>query len=317
MFSANTLNTQTGLATGRQVPSAFTSKRPSQCTVRITKYPSQQRVTRSETSDLCTGSLAHYLMGRIIGQGAYAVVREATHLATKEVVAVKSYEKQRLSDPARRRNLLREIKILQRLDHEHLVCCREAIDDARRIHIVMELVDGVPLAAYLRRLGKVPEAQARPLFIQLLKAVEYLHRHAITHRDLKLENVLLTKEKTVKVIDFGFSTDSPEPSKVFCGTPSYMAPEIILKKEFDGAPADVWALGVLLFVLLTGYFPFKGLNDRDLFRRILKGDLDVPETVHPQCRLMIKRMLQLDPAKRPTASQLLQEVWVNLPSLAA
>ena len=131
-----------------------------------------------------------------------------------------------------------------------------------------------------------------------------MHGKSIAHRDIKLENILLDKDNKVKIIDFGFSTCMPSDrkAKMFCGTPSYMAPEIVQRKEFCGEPADVWACGVLLYALLSGAFPFKGGNDKELYYRIGKGVTVIPSTVPTQAKRLIQRMLQVEPTKRPTAA---------------
>ena len=105
------------------------------------------------------------------------------------------------------------------------------------------------------------------MFKQVVSGIEYCHARCITHRDIKLENVLLNAEMNVKIIDFGFSTCIPNDKriKIFCGTPSYMAPEIVNKTEYCGPPADIWALGILLYAMLNGCFPFRGANDKDLY----------------------------------------------------
>ena len=119
----------------------------------------------------------------------------------------------------------------------------------------------------------MPELEAKFLWKQVVHAIYYCHEIRVTHRDIKLENILLDETKTIiKLIDFGFSTCIPHERKVkiFCGTPSYMAPEIVSKIEYSGPPADIWALGVLLYALLCGKFPFRGQNDKELYANICR-----------------------------------------------
>lgn len=152
------------------------------------------------------------------------------------------------------------------------------------------------------------EAEARFLFKQLIKALEYCHRRSITHRDIKLENILLSEDKKqVKLIDFGFSTCIPNDRKVklFCGTPSYMAPEIVSKLEYSGPPADVWASGVLLFALLCGRFPFKGASDKELFQKICSAELDFNDNVSSNAREFLNLVMQKSPGMRLTTHEML------------
>lgn len=127
-----------------------------------------------------------------------------------------------------------------------------------------------------------------------------------------MENILLDENNNVKIIDFGFSTCIPNDKrmKIFCGTPSYMAPEIVMKKEYCGPPVDIWASGVLLFAMLCGCFPFKGSNDRELYKKIMKGIFTIPEHVPSGARNLINRILNVDACKRPTAQQIMQDPWI-------
>ena len=124
--------------------------------------------------------------------------------------------------------------------------------------------------------------------------MRYLHDQTnICHRDLKLENILIDERNQVKIIDFGFSTCIPNDKKIkiFCGTPSYMAPEIVAKKEFCGPPADIWASGVLLFAFFCGCFPFRGQNDKDLYKKIMKCELVIPDHVPSGPRSILAKIL--------------------------
>lgn len=176
----------------------------------------------------------------------------------------------------------REIHLLRQLSHPNIIQLFEAIETPRNIHIVMEYVNGSSLHRYVRRRSsrKVDEGEARRLFRQIVEAVKYCHDNNIAHRDIKMENIILDQSGMPKLIDFGFSTKGIDKNlKLFCGTPSYMSPEIVARKEFMAGPADVWALGILLFALLSGTFPFRGINERDLYRKILKGSFDVPDGI--------------------------------------
>lgn len=161
------------------------------------------------------------------------------------------------------------------MNHPNIVKIFEAFETENHVYLVMEYVGGGSLHSYLKEKPhrRLEEEDAKFIFKQILTALHYCHRKSIAHRDIKLENILLDENKQVKLIDFGFSTCIPNDKKIkmFCGTPSYMAPEIVAKEEYAGPPADMWASGVLLYALMNGCFPFRGSTDKELYRRIQRG----------------------------------------------
>ena len=226
-----------------------------------------------------------YSLEKKIGQGAYGAVKKGTHLETDCPVAVKVYEKYKLVDSQRKRSVMREIKILQKLSHPNIITLFEAFDSPKQVFLVTEFVDGMPLNDYTKRKFSskcLPEIEVRLIGRDLLRAVAHLHENNIFHRDIKMENILVSKTKCVKLIDFGFSILSPKKRlRLFCGTPSYMSPEIVLKKEYRGGPADVWAIAVVLFTIYCGSFPFRSPIERELYRKITKGLYVYPHQVSP------------------------------------
>lgn len=203
-----------------------------------------------------------YIIGKQIGQGAYATVRLSIHKPTNRKVAIKVYEKQKIMDPMRRKSVRREIKLMQKMDHPNIIKIYDTFETNNHVHIVMEYMGGMSLHGFLKMQPnrRLSEERAYKLFRQVVAGIYYCHSRCIAHRDIKLENLLMDDNGNLKIIDFGFSTCIPNDKKVkmFCGTPSYMAPEIVLKKEYCGPPVDIWACGVLLYALLCGTFPFKG-----------------------------------------------------------
>jgi len=196
-----------------------------------------------------------YFIGKRIGQGAYAVVKAGIDTRNNQKVAIKIYDKKNLKDIQRRKGVRREIKLLERMKHDNIIRLYEAFDNKKQVFLVMDNVSGGSLHSLLKSKPnrQLRESEAKNIFGQIASAIKYCHSKNITHRDIKLENILLDENKqNIKLIDFGFSTCIPNEKKIkiFCGTPSYMAPEIVSKKEFWGPPADIWALGVLLYALL-------------------------------------------------------------------
>ena len=181
----------------------------------------------------------------------------------------------------------------------------------------MEYVNGGSLHGYLKMKPnrQMPELEAKFLWRQVVSAIYYCHQRNVTHRDIKLENILLDETKTVaKLIDFGFSTCIPHERKVkiFCGTPSYMAPEIVSKIEYSGPPADIWALGVLMFALLCGKFPFRGTNDKELYSNICKQELAFPEHVSRGARHFLQKLFNKNPDARPSSKEILRDPYLDI-----
>jgi serine/threonine protein kinase len=135
----------------------------------------------------------------------------------------------------------------------------------------------------------------------------------VTHRDIKLENIIIDKRGAIKLIDFGFCCcSSPDIRlKVFCGTPSYMCPEIVMKREYLGPPTDIWASGILLYAMLCGAFPFRGVTDKELYKKISRGQFIYPEHVSPEAQAFINKMITVNPSSRRTATCLLNDPWLS------
>jgi serine/threonine protein kinase len=160
---------------------------------------------------------------------------------------------------------------------------------------------------------RLPEEECKSIFKQLLTILAYCHNKNVTHRDIKLENVIIDKKGKIKLIDFGFCTcTTPDTKlKIFCGTPSYMCPEIVMKKEYRGTPTDIWASAIFLYATLCGQFPFRGQGDKDLYKKIARGFYTPPDHLSKDCKLFLSRMLIVDPERRGTAAKLLEDPWLK------
>lgn len=258
-------------------------------------------------------SLENLLIGKQIGHGAYATVRIAFDKDLNKKVALKIYDKSKLGEPQRQLSVQREINLMGKLSHPNIVKLHDTFDTKRHVVLEMEYIQGMSLHGYLKSKSnrRLEEVEAKRLFLQILSGIEYCHSKSITHRDIKLENLLLDEHNNVKIIDFGFSTCIPNTKKIriFCGTPSYMSPEIVSRKEYAGPPADVWALGVLLYAMLCGTFPFKGSNDKELYRRINSGQFVLPEYLSAQSKALLIKILRVDADDRPTAQAISEDEW--------
>ena len=279
------------------------------------KFPSKEAEKIDVKEDEEKNVLKNLVIGKQIGQGAYALVRLGYHKRLDRKVALKIYEKEKLAGLKHKRSLQREIKIMEKLNNPYIVKLYEVLETPTQIMIVMEYVRGISLHGYLKaKSGKrLPEQEAKRLFKEIVSGISYCHSLSISHRDIKLENILLDESNTIKIIDFGFSTYIPndKKTKVFCGTPSYMAPEIIARKEHTGPPADVWALGILLYAILCGTFPFRSDGELTVYEKITRGHVNYPEHLSRKAKALLTWMLQIEAWKRPNADQILLDVWLN------
>lgn len=262
-----------------------------------------------------TGNIENYIIGTQVGQGAYAIVRSAIEKKNNKKIALKTYEKNKLEDQHRKRCVKREIDVMGILNHPNIVKLYEVIDTPDQLHLAMEYVGGSSLHNHLKKRPnrKLEEPEARRIFKQILQAIEHLHERNVCHRDIKLENILLDDDDNVKIIDFGFATcfSHDKKAKIFCGTPSYMAPEIVNRVEYAGPPVDIWALGVLLYILICGNYPFRAQDDEGLYQKIKFGQYIIPSNVSQGVRSLINRILRLQADKRPSISDLLKDSWLS------
>eukprot|EP00347_Sterkiella_histriomuscorum_P023875 403333082 len=247
----------------------------------------------------------------LLGIGGYAEVRLAIHKKSGHKVAIKIYEKYKLIDPQVKQNLIREIKVLNKLDHPNIMKLYESIDTLSNVYLINEYIQGMPLNDYMKTLDpqRMDEVDAIFILKQLIDSIQYLHQRNICHRDIKLENIIINPaSKEIKLIDFGFAVFSTKPLKLYCGTPSYMAPEIILKKEYRGAPVDIWTCGVAFYVMICGNFPFSAHTDRELSRKIQGGIYHLPKELSQQSIRILQKMLATDPNNRGSAQELMNDL---------
>lgn len=265
--------------------------------------------------------LEHYEVGETVGVGGFAVVKKGKDKKTSEPVAIKVVDKSRYA--AGDNSLEREIQVLLKVDHPNCIRLFDVFITPRKVYIVTELVTGGELLDRVTERGNYTEREAAAIIRQILDGVTYLHAQGIVHRDLKLENMIMANERDdspVKIADFGLSKFfSPETVlSTMCGSPQYVAPEVLGvgdgNKEYSPA-VDMWSVGVILFILLSGYSPFDDDNDAVLFEKIKKGNYDADdpiwENISAEAKALVAQLLTVDTAKRLTAEQALAHPWVQ------
>lgn len=252
-------------------------------------------------------------MGRVLGQGNFAKVYHGRNLATNENVAIKVIKKEKLKKDRLVKQIKREVSVMRLVRHPHIVELKEVMATKGKIFLVMEYVKGGELFTKVNK-GKLNEDDARKYFQQLISAVDFCHSRGVTHRDLKPENLLLDENEDLKVSDFGLSA-LPEQRRddgmlvTPCGTPAYVAPEVLKKKGYDGSKADIWSCGVILYALLSGYLPFQGENVMRIYRKAFKAEYEFPEWISPQAKNLISNLLVADPEKRYSIPEIMSDPW--------
>ena len=261
-------------------------------------------------------TIGNYTMLETVGQGTFGEVMLGVERHTRESVAIKILEKDKITDDDARQRLVNEIAILHRVQHANLVQLLEVIDEGDRIYLVTEYVGGGELFAHIVQRGRLEEAEAVKLFAQMVAAVDSCHRQHVIHRDLKPENVLLDAAGDIKVIDFGLGTIlsyGDEVLTVACGSPHYAAPEMLLGGGYLGQRADMWSLGVCLYAMMCGCLPFDEPEMDVLYDRIIAGEYDfspAPNLSHA-CKDLICGLLCSSPDQRLTARQVLNHKWMR------
>lgn len=253
-----------------------------------------------------------YELGPLLGRGASAKVLLGRDLTTGHKVAIKIISKLRITKHNLADNVHREIDAMRRLRHPNVVRLHEVLASRTKIYFVLELLKGGELFTRLASGGHVPEDTARRYFRQLVSALGYCHSRGVFHRDLKPENLLLDDHGNLKVTDFGLSAlqpSNPSPLHTLCGTPAYVAPEILSRKGYAGAAVDVWSAGIVLFVLTAGYLPFNDSNISNLYRKIYRGQFRCPRWTSPELRRLLSRILNTNPETRITVDEILRDPW--------
>ncbi|ERM98173.1 CBL-interacting protein kinase 32 isoform X2 [Amborella trichopoda] len=255
-----------------------------------------------------------YELGRTIGEGTFAKVKFARNSETGEAVAIKILDKEKVLKHKMVEQIKREVATMKLIKHPNVVCLYEVMGSKTKIFIVLEFVNGGELFDKIVNHGRMREDEARRYFQQLINAVDYCHSRGVYHRDLKPENLLLDTYGNLKVSDFGLSALSRQVRDdgllhTTCGTPNYVAPEVLNDRGYDGTTADLWSCGVILFVLLAGYLPFDDSNLMNLYKKISAAEFTCPSWLSSGARKLLCRILDPSPMTRITISEILENEW--------
>ncbi|XP_055613897.1 testis-specific serine/threonine-protein kinase 1 [Uranotaenia lowii] len=269
-----------------------------------------------------------YVLGRRMAKGTFATVMRAKYyepttgdglqkpldLACKVVDESKSKDTEYLS-----KFLPRELRILSQIDHPNIIQTHSILRRGCRVFIFMRLAERGDLLNYIRKHGALSESQCRFWFLQMADAIRYLHQKDIAHRDLKCENILISKNMNIKLSDFGFArsclneTGKALMSRTFCGSAAYAAPEIISGRPYDPKAADLWSLGIILFIMLNGTMPFDEKNLKKLIQcqieRQFSFRAEIEKLVSDRAVQIVRNLLEPEPGVRINIHEVLRERW--------
>lgn len=257
--------------------------------------------------------MERYEVGRLLGQGTFAKVYYGRSIQTQESVAIKMIDKDKILRVGLMNQIKREISVMRLVRHPHVVKLYEVMATKTKIYFVMEYAKGGELFNKVSK-GKLKEDVARKYFQQLINAVDFCHSRGVYHRDLKPENLLLDENENLKISDFGLSALAESKHQdgllhTTCGTPAYVAPEVINRNGYDGAKADTWSCGVILYVLLAGYLPFHDSNLVEMYRKIGKADFKYPSVFPHEVRRLVSRILDPNPNTRISIAKIKEFPW--------
>lgn len=273
--------------------------------------------------------IGHFVLTKTLGAGSMGKVKLGIHDTTGHKVAVKIIPRKlkHLENQARSQDedaaltdvaledkrVMREVSILSLLHHPYIVQMEDFLVTPNHYYLMFENVEGGQLLDYIISHGKLNERTARKFSRQILSALDYCHRNSIVHRDLKIENILITNSGSIKIIDFGLSNlySSKSHLSTFCGSLYFAAPELLCARAYTGPEVDIWSFGIVLYVLMCGEVPFDDKSMTVIHHKIKKGVVKYPAWLSPGCRHLLSRLLVTNPAERATMVEIMQHPWIN------
>ena len=257
-----------------------------------------------------------YLKGKFLGKGGFAKCYEFTNLDSKKIYAAKIVSKASLVKSRAKQKLITEIKIHKALHHPNIVAFEHYFEDHENVYILLELCQNQSINDLLKRRKRLTEIEVQCYMVQLIKSLKYLHSHRVIHRDLKLGNLFLTDKMELKGGDFGLAAKlefEGERKRTVCGTPNYIAPEILDGKTGHSYEVDIWSLGVICYTLIIGKPPFETQDVKATYKRIKANNYSFPEgaVISEYAKSLISEILVTDPVKRPSLDQILAHDFFN------
>lgn len=248
-----------------------------------------------------------------LGSGSNAIVHLAHHLPTNSRVAVKIFD---ISDSTKRKFALREVQILRSLTrHDNIIDLHDVIEEREFLYMFLEYAPNGHMSSFIHRHGRLDEEKARKFFVQILSALEYCHVNNVVHHDMKLENILLASDHSLRLIDFGLSRRMSKSGliKEFAGSPLYMPPEVF-SLQLHNEKVDIWGLGVCLYYMVTDTFPFPANTYHELEEKVLFEEVVFPQNMglSENVKDLIRSMLAKDPSKRLTVKEIKNHGWLSM-----
>ena len=258
-----------------------------------------------------------YAKRKFLGKGGFARVYEFNCLDTRKVQAAKIICKDQLTKQRRRQKLMSEIKIHKSLSHPNIVDFEHFFEDSENVYILLELCSNQSLSELLRRRKRLAELEVQCYMLQIISALTYIHSRNIIHRDLKIGNLFITEKMEIKLGDFGLASKldyEGQKRKTICGTPNYIAPEVLDSKAGHGLEVDIWALGVILYTLLIGRPPFETNDVKKTYNLIKMNAYSFPDqvSISQEAKSLITQILKSDPSRRPSLHEILEHEFFHM-----
>ena len=270
-----------------------------------------------EEHEISTGAIIKYERGKFLGKGGFAKCYEMKRVDNGRIFAAKIFDKKGLSNGRSKKKLINEIKIHKKLNNPNIVGFEKFFEDKDNVYILLELCSNQTLNELVKRRKRLGELEVQCYSLQIIRALKYIHNHRIIHRDLKLGNLFLTSKLELKLGDFGLAAKleyDGQRRKTLCGTPNYVAPEILEKKNGHSYEVDIWSLGVVIYTMLFGVPPFDANDEKIICKKIKMNSYKFPENikVDPSAKKLISSLLNLDPSKRPSLDSIVEHDFFKI-----